>query len=292
MSRLWALAESLAEQIRRQADNTVRGQARTHPGGAAYSVDVRNMAEALGAVVYDRADLVEDGLLVPSPRGWQILVSRSAPRARARFTIAHELVHLALREPHIGGQAALAATAPGHGFRSVERLCDCAGAALLLPARTTSALDRRAVAELGRGHLLRTRYVAAETSTSLSAAFIRLHGLRSWTSVLLQWRRGRRGWLVQTEMGLGAAFPDVCAPSNALELSLAQLATLARGTLVTTQLPLGGDEWIDADVLIGQQSVTAVIEAGRSVGSYSSAPRKVAPIADAFCGSPRTAHAY
>jgi hypothetical protein len=162
--------------------------------------------------------------------------------------------------------------------------------------RRQAALAVRSKPGTGAGHAAHyvdVQSMAEALGASVYAAFIRLHGLRGWTSVLLQWRRGRHGWIVQTEMGLRTGLPDVYAMSNALEFSLAQLATQASGTLLTTQLPLGCDEWTDADVLVGHQSVTAVIEAGRSVGTGSSPTREVGPsTGSASFGSPHALCAY
>jgi uncharacterized protein DUF955 len=187
VSQLWHRAEEVAQQLRRQGRFAQNGP-----------IDVEALAAALHVDVQP-ADIPEDGRFVPRPRGGLVLYRRNQPPQRVRFTIAHELIHLALRDPAVGGSAASHAVARG-GFRSVERLCDCGGAALLMPRswvlKTYGREASRQDASLGL-----VLHVARSAFVSPAAAFLRLQSLFAWHRVLMSWRRERRKWLMSSEVG-------------------------------------------------------------------------------------------
>lgn len=261
----WRRADRLAEHVRAIA------LAQTQPGDplhdairARWPVDVHSIAMALGVIVDAHADIEEEGLLLPAAQGWRVVIRHGTPAARARFTLAHELMHIALSCEAIGGQPARDAVDPVYGFRSEERLCDCAAAALLLPEAETLWADGLARAAEGDGHCARTLRVAAASQTSLAAAFVRLHDLRGWNTVLYHWILGRRGWFVQTEGGLDHRDVRPLRFGEALPAWLSEMAAHKSGPYVQqVWLPVFGwraDRWIAGAALIGSSTVTAVID--------------------------------
>lgn len=195
MNRLWYLADKVAQQLRRRARFSQDGP-----------IDVEALAHALHVDVRP-ADILEDGQFVPRQRGGLVLYRSNRPRPRVRFTIAHELVHLALRDPTIGGPAAAQAVAHD-GFTSVERLCDCGAAALLMPhwwMRDTfgpEAWQR----DPSLGLVLK---VARTAAVSPAAAFLRLQAVFAWRRVFLSWTRARSDWLMSSEVGTFVPASDV-----------------------------------------------------------------------------------
>lgn len=261
----WRRADRLAEHVRAialaqtQPDDPLHKAIRVR-----WPVDVQSIATALGVFVDDHAYIDEDGLLLPLEQGWRVVIRRGTPAARARFTLAHELMHIALSCEAIGAQPARDAVDPVAGFRSEERLCDCAGAALLLPEAETLWADGRARATVGDGHCARTLRVASASKTSLAAAFVRLHDLRGWNSVLYHWTLGRRGWFVQTEGGLDHRVVRPLQFGEALPARLSQMASHQSGPDVQqVWLPVAGwraERWIAGAALIGSSAITAVID--------------------------------
>lgn len=261
----WRRADRLAEQVRAIALAQTQPHDPLHKAILVrWPVDVHSIAAALGVLVDDHADIAEDGLLLPTAHGWRVVIRRGTPVARARFTLAHELIHIALSCEGIGAQPARDAIDPVFGFRSEERLCDCAAAALLLPEPETLRADRLARADVGDGHCARTLRVASASQTSLAAAFVRLHGLEGWSSTLYHWTRGRRGWFVQTEAGLDHRGGRPVRFGEVLPSWLSQMATFQSSSEVQqVSLPVAGwsrDRWIAGTALIGTSTVTAVID--------------------------------
>ena len=175
MTRLWYLADKVAQQLRRQGRFPQDGPIDVHALARSLHVDVQQAA------------ISQDGQFLPRERGGLVLYRSDQPRQRIRFTIAHELIHFALRDHTIGGRPAAQAVADD-AFRSVERLCDCAAAALLMPHRwIIDTYGREASIAPSLSLVLR---VAQAAGVSPAAAFLRLQGLFAWRRVLVSWSRG------------------------------------------------------------------------------------------------------
>ncbi len=118
---------------------------------------------------------------------WVVILNGRDGRRRARFTLAHELGHIALGDGALGdgalGEGALgdAGREPRFGIgRPVrEALCDAFAAELLMPARVLRSEWRR----LGSAQAVARRF-----DVSLAAARRRLRDLR-----LVEGRARRRG---------------------------------------------------------------------------------------------------
>lgn len=226
-SRLWFLADKLAEQIRAAA---------AYPQNLPIE-NVEDLANRFGAQVESR-EIDEAGRLRFGAEGVVITARSDDPRVRQRFSICHELVHLALRDPQISGAPGRDASAY---FRSTERLCDCTAAALLMPHWWV--VNAFARAGRGTGSLGDALALAAAADVSPAAAFLRLHLLGSSSTVMGQWQQGPRGWVLWTDIGTldhGTSAFRMPPPAQFDLLRIYVTATaLPDGEIVRDSLPLG-----------------------------------------------------
>ncbi|HWP60448.1 MAG TPA: ImmA/IrrE family metallo-endopeptidase [Candidatus Acidoferrales bacterium] len=89
-------------------------------------VDLFRLARKVGIQRVTQAQTLLDGQLVELPGGsYEVILSRSAPVTRQRFTLAHEIAHLLLFPHNAGCNQA----------RESEELCNVAASELLIPAR-------------------------------------------------------------------------------------------------------------------------------------------------------------
>jgi Zn-dependent peptidase ImmA (M78 family) len=93
------------------------------------------IAKNLGVVSITREPIALDGLLVLEEAGYSIKIRAEHPPARQRFTIAHELGHLIVREAGNLAPPTMQAQICAPGARSAweEELCDYAAGQLLIP---------------------------------------------------------------------------------------------------------------------------------------------------------------
>ena len=100
-------------------------------------IDLRALALSWGVDSVEYGDISSDAMLLPSTKGYCIVLSRAASPgevARQRFSFAHELGHLALRQ--LGYDEA---PKSAHSHRSrytrdpIERACDEIAAEILMP---------------------------------------------------------------------------------------------------------------------------------------------------------------
>lgn len=183
-----------------RAAEAVAGQLLATTGvSTAVPVDPDAVASALVVQIVP-ADLQESGRLVPTGSGPAILVNRSDPLPRRRFTVAHELAHLALLNPKVGGAAGADAA---RVFRSEEAFCDAVAGALLMPRRFMVARFGDMPERIGV-----LRELVNLACVSWTAGVVRLHETCRWTRPLLELRRSPRGWHIDAEAGL----PRGCPP--------------------------------------------------------------------------------
>ncbi len=162
-------------------------------------VDVEALARELGVESITSAAMLEDGRLEQRGGHTWMLVRGDVWPARRRFTIAHELGHLLLRDAwqeFVAHRTWPTGDRDWSGARE-ERLCDAFAAALLLP----QPWMRR---EFGlKSQSLETLQTLADTGkVSLAAGILRLRQVLGWKSSLLRWRRGDQGWQLAAATGL------------------------------------------------------------------------------------------
>jgi len=159
-------------------------------GIASIPVDLRRVSASLGlrVVVEDLGRL--DACLIPHGAGHVVKLNSRVPRARRRFSLAHEIAHALF-------QSQLAEHCPpdptlcrgsATGDLAVERLCDAFAAELLMPYTRFRrfALDQRYVSVDGIEQLSRL------FDTSVSAAARRLAETAEAPVVVAVWKPLRR----------------------------------------------------------------------------------------------------
>jgi Zn-dependent peptidase ImmA (M78 family) len=109
------LAESLADAMRPLSPNP-------------WPVHLSSVARGLGVASIEYGSMTEDGKTYWEDDRVHIRLSPNASKQRQRFTLAHELAHVALSRPQTGPFH----RSPYH-LTDEERLCDMVAAALLLP---------------------------------------------------------------------------------------------------------------------------------------------------------------
>lgn len=191
---------------------------------AAPPIDVELVARRLGIANILDADLVEDGRLELRDGQHTILLRRrDVTPKRRRFTIAHELGHLALGVDLTTGIA--------HRNQSTdeERLCDEIAAALLIPEpwlRERFASRQRNLSTL--------RHIAHLSDTSLAASLVRCKEVLRWPESVIRWTNDGKKWRYQGGAGIPPSIhPHVrSAPTTSAVLdSLAQRRRDQQATL-------------------------------------------------------------
>jgi Zn-dependent peptidase ImmA (M78 family) len=152
--------------------------------------DANDCAESFGIRI--RLALLPKGIagrIARDGEGYRIDLQSSDPRGRQRFTLAHELSHLAFDSarpslPHEKGIAYEVA----HIHRREEALCDRIAAELLMPA---SIFRRRAKDLLPSFSSL--VHLAQEFDVSITAVIGRIQTLGAWSTGTRSWSSGSRG---------------------------------------------------------------------------------------------------
>jgi IrrE N-terminal-like domain len=179
-----ALAESLASALLSDA-----GMEHEPP------VHIERLAQKLGVANIVEADIVEDGRLEGHVGHHTIYVRRrNVTPQRRRFTIAHELAHLALGAHDAKGVAR-------RQFNTdEERLCDEIAAAILIPAAWLNSRFR------ARTHNLSAlRRLAHDTDTSLAAGLVRCKEVMGWPESLVRWTHDGNKWRYRGGAGIPPA---------------------------------------------------------------------------------------
>lgn len=213
-------------------------------------VDIYALATKLGLVI-EETSINQDGRFLPGPPP-TILIKAGQPKARERFTVAHEIAHYAVR-----GEKGLGLR---NEFTSEETLCNSLGAALLIPGswardNLKKASRRRDLATLST--------VAAQAQVSMSAALIRLRDLFAWEKTLLHWSRVGGEWSFDGEAGVYPWEQGAIMPSRNLQFVLNDFRNSFAGTQ-QCQIPLrvGRREIaVPAELKMLQRGVVALIDA-------------------------------
>lgn len=164
----------------------------------------RVAAEAVGVGV-EWTSMPEEGRLLRwADGGVLIQLNTDSPRVRQRFTLAHELAHLALLD---GGRCLAPGTvrAVRAEFDSEEVFANMFAGALLMPSdwlhrRYGSCIAAR------RCDLHVIEDLAAHAKVSLDAAAVRLRDIGGSTATLLHWQRrgsgARARWRLLSQSGV------------------------------------------------------------------------------------------
>lgn len=175
-SRSQAVAEMISADLRRQSDQSV-------------PVDLQLVAGAVGVRAVNEVEMIEDGRVRWTEDGPVIEINPSRPADRQRFTLAHELAHVALGS---GNGEISYRGAPRVTELDEERLCDAIAAALLMPAPWI-------VDTVGRWHkgfdLNLVRLVAGKARVSMSAAAARITDVTGELCALVRWTRVKDTWV-------------------------------------------------------------------------------------------------
>ena len=138
-------------------------------------VDLVRIARHLGVRHIREMDIRLDGQLVElGDGGYEVILSRNAPRTRQRFTLAHEIGHLLA--------AASGDESMSCGDAATEDLCNRVAAELLIPGRF---IADAAAAEMDAAAF---RRLATRFQCSLEATAWRVLNMGRVTGVLLIWR--------------------------------------------------------------------------------------------------------
>jgi Zn-dependent peptidase ImmA (M78 family) len=218
-------------------------------------VDPWRLAEALGVVVFDDPNLLEDGCLRQTPTGPVVLLRMNEPIERRRFTLAHELGHVVargegVRSPLLGRTL--------DAFHSEETFCDALAGALLMPY--CWVMDRFAQSP----HELSTvSDLALKAGTSLSAALVRLREVHAWRRALLQWRAEGGMWVYDAEAGLWPSEQGLIKPSEDTTWALSALHSQGED-LARVSLPLliaGEHREVEANVKFVRARALVLLDA-------------------------------
>jgi hypothetical protein len=225
-------------------------------------IDLMALAAATGVVGVVELQAVEDGRVETTGAGPIIVLRQDAVPERKRFTLAHEIAHLLLREPDTSSRFQRALPV----LRDEERLCDNIAAALLMPADWTQRRFR------GRPRNLSTlRHLAHLAECSMSASLARLNELTGWCHSLLRFERYDERWRLVGEVGVPPALHGCLRSNEATSQALDNAASKGIGDR-TIVLPLRiRDEF---GLIEGQGSVgprTAVFLTQLPVGRGSEA---------------------
>jgi hypothetical protein len=216
-------------------------------------IDPWALAVGLHVAVFD-SDRVEDGCVTWAGDGAVVLLARTAPVQRRRFTLAHELGHVLVRD---GQPATAALLAAREAFRSEEILCDALAGALLMPRGWISSRFRDSPQRLSVIHTL-----AVAACVSLSAALVRLREVHGWQRTLLQWRADGGGWIYDAEAGIWPSEQGLIKPSEGSSWALSAHRRSSHLTQIV-ELPLqvaGEERDVSAEVRFARDRAIVLID--------------------------------
>jgi hypothetical protein len=155
--------------------------------GREFPVHLYSIAHALGVASIRLADLVEDGRVIYEEERLIIELCRSRSPHRRRFTLAHELAHIALARP--GSLRETKRRELPRDSTAEERLCDDIAGALLIPQE---AAQYHAGEPLS---LAIIRQLADKAQVSRAAAAARIAELTGKTSMLIRLHERGGDWI-------------------------------------------------------------------------------------------------
>lgn len=229
-------------QLARQIATTVLSETGE---GQQMPVNVIRIASRMGVSEISLSPIALAGRLDQRNGATRIVVRKSDPPRRQRFTIAHELGHLCVNAWAEAGEVT--------PVEDEERFCDAFAAALLLPEDRVRYAVARSPARLDT---LRT--VADRSRVSWSATLLRLAEVSDWRLSLMRWRRDAASWRLA---GVVNGPRDSDYAPNPLTTKL--LDRIAPERIVTTLLPLDKTDQLQhfvADVWVSGRSAVALLD--------------------------------
>lgn len=217
-------------------------------------IPIEELAYSLGVGAIQRTALVEDGRLEQVGAHKTIFLKQAVGKARQRFTIAHELGHLIVRDPERDFIARRAPVA----FDSEERFCDEFAAALLLPRPWVRREFSGAPESLGV-----VRNLATRTEASLAASLLRLREVLGWERSLLHWRRFQGRWRLASTAGVPRSIHNRITSAAQTRTVLDELA--GSGTDLRGPLPLsiaGRPAQVPVEISVSRASAVALADLG------------------------------
>jgi hypothetical protein len=216
-------------------------------------IDLKALAYEMGVDEIRDADLIEDGRLEHEPGRVVVYLRSAAPRRRRTFTLAHELGHVLLADPH----STIVARRWGLDDSRVERFCDAFAAAVLMPAEWVRA------EYTGQPQRLATaRHLSDAAETSLAASVVRLHDIVGWHVSLLRWKRIDDRWRFVSGAAVERELHGTIRSAAATSVHLERLGAAGQGDRFT-QLPLvvGGREVsVPAQVAVSRATTVALAD--------------------------------
>ena len=149
------------------------------------------LALSLGVKRIVTRSLNVSGMLIPSEDGYVIAIKEDDSERKRRYSLAHEIGHLAIasRQQHGGSYTKhrVPTSRYDHGDKHEERLCEAIAAELLMPVEAF----RRQVSEVG-STLSNIPYLSDIFQTSITSTAIRYCELLPEPCLLVRWRSDRR----------------------------------------------------------------------------------------------------
>jgi Zn-dependent peptidase ImmA (M78 family) len=151
-------------------------------------LNLHAVARSLGVFAISFVPLTVDGRVESTPEGAHIRIRENMSDTRKRFTLAHELAHLALG--HVGTRSRSTELAA----EREERLCDAIAAALLMPRPLVESwLANREPTVDGLIEM------ASNAGVSRHALVRRVNEVAHRTCLLIQFRRTKDYWVALPE---------------------------------------------------------------------------------------------
>lgn len=170
----------MINDIRATVDNLLSRSGFTQP-----PVDIEKVASLSGVTEILKKPLDLDGMLIPAPNGYTIIVNRNQLPTRQRFTCAHEIGHILLSGKSCSAVRRRDGIISLYDRRrqpSEERVCDQIAAELLMPL--VPFID---TAASHSWEIDAIRALADSFDTSLTATAIRFVSLIPEPCILLSW---------------------------------------------------------------------------------------------------------
>jgi hypothetical protein len=220
-------------------------------------VDLRAVAGALGVDRVDTAPMTEEGRLEQRAGQVSIFLRAGASAPRRRFTLAHELGHLVLADPHRDFTAYRLWSQPDRE----ERFCDEFAASLLMPR------DWILAQFVGRPQNLETvRDLATATGASMSASVVRLRELLNWRWSLLYWRQTDGHWALLYSAGVPRHLHNRITSAPATRDAVRLFAERRENAMASMPLMVGGElRAVPAEVSTRGAAVIALADFTRAV---------------------------
>ncbi|MEE9298182.1 MAG: ImmA/IrrE family metallo-endopeptidase [Acidimicrobiia bacterium] len=208
--------------------------------------DLTAVADLLGVAGIREREMFEDGRVIREEGRPVIeLAPREgrSGRARQRFTLAHELAHVALASPSNDTQMKRTRSLSPE---AEEILCDRIAAAVLMPRQWVVDRCNRPL------NLSRLTLWASRAEISVSTMAVRLAEVQGITCYLLRFRMGKVGWVLESRSGMPRELVGRTVLGTCLERELAALRH--------------GDHWREGHIRIDGEPLAITAHVGMRKG--------------------------